>query len=202
MTILRLCTIFLLILFTQCISFSKFDPPKYKQESFSPSEKKIILLVYRQGSQVIDREKKEAEESNRKVSEERLIKILSTHPRVLSVVTDPKEKYDIKMEVDLDSQVVFYSTIPGAIATTLCYLTLTLFPSDIEQESKFTIQFSNEKTKQQLVVSKTAHFQSILWFFSIPLMPFYGLGQATDSAFLSVSHGAIEEAVEKQPKLF
>lgn len=191
-----------LLAFSHCITFPNYEVTKSNLSDKRKQEKKIILLSYTQAARVGDREKKVADESSRKISEDRFVRVLSLHPKVQSVVTDPNAKYDIKLAVDLDSQVSFYSSTLGMIFTTLSFLTGTLLPSDIEQDSTFTFQFTNEKSKADVKVTRMVHFNTWIGIFTIPLMPFYGLDKQSEKAFLDISHSALDEALDKQPKLF
>jgi hypothetical protein len=190
------------LFFGNCITFPNYEATKGTLSDKGNQEKKIILLSYTQAAQVGDREKKSADESSRKISEDRFVRVLSLHPRVHSVVTDPNAKYDVKLSVDLDSHVSFYSSTLGMVFTTLSFLTGTLLPSDIEQDSTFTFQFTNEKTKAEAKITRIVHFNTWIGIFTIPLMPFYGLDKQSEKAFFDISHSALNEALEKQPKLF
>lgn len=195
--------LFLLILFlSQCISFSKYSLPEVKTAEPIGTEKKVILLTYSQSVIVGTQEKKKAEETNRKDTEDRLIRVLSLHPRILSVTTDPTVKHDVKLDVNLESKVSVYSSTLGMILTTLSYLTATALPFDVEQESVFTFQFRNEKSKSQAVVIRNVHFNTWIGILTIPLMPFYGLNGTMEKTFQDISASAIDEAIQKQNQLF
>ncbi|TGL99422.1 hypothetical protein [Leptospira jelokensis] len=190
------------LVFSQCISFAKYNLPETKLPENANAEKKIILLTYSQAATVGDRERKVADESSRKQSEDRFLRALQSHPRVLSVVTDPQAKYDLKLDIKLESQVSLYSSALGMILTGISYLTLTALPMDVEQDSTITFQFANEKSKTQISLVREVHFRTWIGILTIPLMPFYGLNGTTEKTFVDVSHSALNEALEKQPKLF
>lgn len=199
---LNLVTLSVFFVFSQCISFAKYNLPETKLPEKTNVEKKIIFLTYNQAATVGDRERKVADESNRKQSEERFVRALQSHPNVLSVVTDPQAKYDLKLDINLESQVSFYSSTLGMILTGISYLTLTALPMDVVQDSTITFQFANEKSKTQTTLVRQVHFNTWIGILTIPLMPFFGLNGTTEKTFFDVSHSALNEAIEKQPKLF
>ncbi|TGK48373.1 hypothetical protein [Leptospira bouyouniensis] len=199
---LNLVYLSVLLVLSHCISFAKYNLPETKLTENANAEKKIILLTYSQAATVGDRERKVADESDRKQSEDRFVRALQSHPRVLSVVTDPQSKYDLKLDIQLESQVSLYSSTLGMILTGISYLTLTSLPMDVEQDSTITFQFANEKSKSQTILVRQVHFRTWIGILTIPLMPFYGLNGTTEKTFLNVSHSALNEALEKQPKLF
>ncbi|MCZ8342994.1 MAG: hypothetical protein O9301_08185 [Leptospira sp.] len=186
----------------QCIVFPNYEFSIGKTIETSNTEPKVILIAYTQSVKIGEDDRKDIDESNRKNSEERLIRALKLHPKVKNVVTDPNEKYDIKLVVNLESYVSYYKSTLGMLFNALSFFTGTLLPFDVEQFSTFIFQFSNEKTKTQATITRMVYFHTWIGILTIPLMPFFGPGKKADEAFKNASHSALEEAFEKQPKIF